>query len=111
MKQVMVELNDSERFDLVIYDTPPILGFADAKMIVPYTNGLICVVKLDQTERHSVKQLIEQLKIANMPLLGFVANGVKANESGSYYHYRYRNYYKKNDAFNKTNESSELLNS
>lgn len=108
MKQIMVELNDSERFDLVIYDTPPILGFADAKMIAPCTNGLICVIKLDQTERHSVKQLIEQIKIANLPLLGLVANGVKANESGSYYHYRYRNYYKKSGTFSNTNDSVEV---
>jgi capsular exopolysaccharide synthesis family protein len=94
MKQIIEELNQPERFDLIIYDTPPVLGFADAKMLTPYTNGLICVVKIDETERQAVKQLIEQLKISNLSMLGIVANGVKANESGSYYYHRYQNYYK-----------------
>jgi len=109
MKQVIEELNESERFDLVIYDTPPVLGFADAKMITPHTNGIICVVRLDQTERHAVKQMIEQLKISNLSILGIVANGVKANEPGSYYHYRYRNYYK-NQVEQSKIDPSEMIN-
>lgn len=104
MKNLIEKLNEENKYDLIIYDTPPVLGFADAKIIAPFTNGMIIVAKIGQTERSRIKQVIEDLKISHVPILGLVANGVSSNDQGSYYHYgRYNKYY------NNKVETSEFI--
>ena len=76
--------NLSRHFDLVIYDTAPLLGLADANLLAAHTNGLILVVGLNQTEREALLLAFEDLKMAGIPLLGMVANGDK----GSRYYYQ-----------------------
>ncbi|MEG4417148.1 polysaccharide biosynthesis tyrosine autokinase [Microcoleus sp. LAD1_D5] len=74
----------SSHFDLVIYDTPPLLGLADANLLAAHTNGLMLVVGLHQTEREALVLAFEDLKMAGIPLLGMVAN----NDKGSRYYYQ-----------------------
>ncbi|HLO51383.1 MAG TPA: polysaccharide biosynthesis tyrosine autokinase [Kamptonema sp.] len=76
--------NLSSKFDLIIYDTPPLLGLADANLLGAHTNGLMLVVGLNQTEREALLLALEDLKMAGIPLLGMVANGDK----GSRYYYQ-----------------------
>ncbi|OCR02595.1 lipopolysaccharide biosynthesis protein [Oscillatoriales cyanobacterium USR001] len=72
------------KFDLIIYDTPPLFGLADANLLAAHTNGLMLVVGLNQTEREAIILALEDLKMAGIPLLGVVANGDK----GSRYYYQ-----------------------
>lgn len=65
------------RFDLVIYDTPPLVGLADGNLIAAYTDGMILVVGLDKTDRAMLGKAIDGLKIAGACILGMVANGVR----------------------------------
>lgn len=74
----------SSHFDLVIYDTAPLLGLADANLLAAHTNGLMLVVGLHQTEREALVLAFEDLKMAGIPLLGMVAN----NDKGSRYYYQ-----------------------
>lgn len=64
-------------FDLVIYDTPPLLGLADANLLAAYTDGLVLVVGLAKTDRFMVLKALDGLNIAGSTVLGIVANGVK----------------------------------
>ncbi len=64
-------------FDLVIYDTPPLVGLADASIISAQADGLIMVVKVDKTDRTLVTKALEGLHIAGSSVLGLVANGNK----------------------------------
>ncbi|MCZ0901963.1 lipopolysaccharide biosynthesis protein, partial [Microcoleus sp. HI-ES] len=82
MQHLMAAL--SSHFDLVIYDTPPLLGLADANLLAAHTNGLMLVVGLHQTEREALLLAFEDLKMAGIPLLGMVAN----NDKGSRYYYQ-----------------------
>lgn len=82
MQHLMAAL--SNHFDLVIYDTAPLLGLADANLLAAHTNGLILVVGLNQTEREALLLALEDLRIADIPLLGMVAN----NDKGSRYYYQ-----------------------
>lgn len=100
MQQVIKQLRESLKFDLIIFDSPSVLGFSDAKIIAPNTNGLILIVKLGKTERSSLQQVTEQLKISHIPLLGIVANGIKYNDQGGYYRSNYHNYYKSSKTIN-----------
>jgi polysaccharide biosynthesis transport protein len=78
-------------FDLVIFDTPPLHGFADAKFLAAQTDGLLMVVGLDKTEKPAVRQVLNDLRVSSVNLLGLVANGLKGYVS-SYSSY-YENYY------------------
>jgi len=79
----------SQAYDLVIYDTPPLLNFADARILGATTAGIIVVVKLGKTDRSAFQQILDDLKMAQTPILGLVANSVSRNDYGSYNYYRY----------------------
>jgi polysaccharide biosynthesis transport protein len=90
MRQFAEQL--SKQYDLVIFDAPPVLGFADAKLTAANTDGLLLVVGMAKTDRGNLAQALDELnRAANAPVLGLVANGVK-NHASSHYHY-YNRYY------------------
>ncbi|MBI4783119.1 MAG: polysaccharide biosynthesis tyrosine autokinase [Oscillatoriophycideae cyanobacterium NC_groundwater_1537_Pr4_S-0.65um_50_18] len=65
-------------FDLVIYDTPPLMGLADVSLIAAQTNGVVLVAGFGKRNgAEALTQTIERLKTAHIPILGVVANGVK----------------------------------
>lgn len=92
MQELMQQLRFNSSFDLVIYDTPPLLGFADGRILARSTTGVILVAKIAKTDRSALKQTIEQLKMSQVPILGVVANNVSSSSQGSYYG-RYNHYY------------------
>ena len=75
MQALMGQL--TEVFDLVIYDTAPLLGLADANLLAPHTNGLMMVVGVGKTDRAAVDLALRELQMAGVPVLGMVANGDK----------------------------------
>ncbi|MEG4202029.1 polysaccharide biosynthesis tyrosine autokinase [Microcoleus sp. Pol12A5] len=64
-------------FDLVIYDTPPLIGLADGHLLASQTDGTVLIVKLEKTDRGLVNTALEQLNVGDFKVLGVVANGVK----------------------------------
>jgi capsular exopolysaccharide synthesis family protein len=76
-------------FDLVIYDTPPVLGLADGQLLAAHTNGVVMVGGLGKTDRSMMMQSLDRLRISNATVLGVVANGVKGYTTQSYYHYQH----------------------
>jgi capsular exopolysaccharide synthesis family protein len=75
MHSLMEQFQDF--FDLVIYDTPPLVGLADGSIVAAQTDGLIMVVSIAKTDRSMVTKALEGLKISSTPVLGVVANRVK----------------------------------
>lgn len=67
------------KYDLVVYDTPPILGLLDTNFLATHTDGILLVVGLGKTDRSSVDKALEELKAGRVPVLGTVANTVHAN--------------------------------
>lgn len=64
-------------FDLVIYDTPPLIGLADGHLLASQTEGTVVIVKIQKTDRGMVRKALDQLNVADFNVLGVVANGVK----------------------------------
>jgi len=64
-------------FDLVIYDTPPLMDVADAHLLASQTDGTVLIVKVEKTDRGLVRKALDQLNLAEFKVLGVVANGVK----------------------------------
>jgi polysaccharide biosynthesis transport protein len=73
MKQLMTDFHNT--FDLVIYDSPPMLGLADASLLVPHTDGILLVVKIDKTDSSMIQRALDHLKMSRMNALGMVSNG------------------------------------
>lgn len=89
MRNIMEQLR--QQYDLVIYDTPPMLGLADASLLAPYTAGLAIVTRMDKTDRTMLTQTLDQLKLSRTQVLGAICNGIKDYKATtSYYHYYYQ---------------------
>lgn len=63
-----------EQFDLIIYDTPDLLGPLDANFLATYTDGILMVVAVRETKRSAVNKVIKQLEKYHLPILGTIAN-------------------------------------
>lgn len=65
-------------FDLVIYDTLPLMGLADVSLLAAQTSGVVLVAGFGKRNgAEALTQTIERLRGARIPILGVVANGVK----------------------------------
>ena len=75
MNSLMEQFQDF--FDLVIYDTPPLVGLADASILAAQTDGLVMVVGIDKTDRPMVSKALDGLRISGSRVLGLVGNRIK----------------------------------
>jgi capsular exopolysaccharide synthesis family protein len=83
-----------ERFDHIVLDSPPVLGFADSLILSALVDGVILVVLGGKTPKETLQHAKEALYQINAKILGVVINRVNINRSdyGTYY-YRYHSYY------------------
>ncbi|MFP4477541.1 MAG: CpsD/CapB family tyrosine-protein kinase [Desulfatibacillaceae bacterium] len=77
------------QFDIVIFDSPPILPASDALSIAPLVDGILFVVKEGELPRKSVKKAVEQLQKSRNNIVGVVFNNVDTKNTA------YRDYYNK----------------
>ncbi|MCT7986624.1 polysaccharide biosynthesis tyrosine autokinase [Laspinema sp. A4] len=75
MQSLMEQFQDF--FDLVIYDTPPLVGLADGNLLAAQTDGLVLVVRLGKTDRYQVSKALDALQISGAIVIGLVVNGAK----------------------------------
>lgn len=80
MKRLMADFHRT--FDLIIYDTPSLVGLADASLLAPHTDGILLVVRMGKTPCSMLKRALENLKTSRMNVLGVIANGSKSNFDG-----------------------------
>jgi polysaccharide biosynthesis transport protein len=64
-----------QNYDLVVLDTPPVLGMVDATLAASLCDGVVMVGRIDQATRAEHREAVNLLKRFNV--LGVVANGVK----------------------------------
>lgn len=89
MQEMISQLQQDHLFDLIIYDLPPLAAFADAKILAAMATGLILVTKLGKTDRFALKNLLEDLRLSHISVLGLVANNVSRKD----HNYRYYGHY------------------
>lgn len=85
MDEFMAEAK--ENFDLIIFDSPPILAVTDAQILANKCDGSVLVISSEKTEREMAIKSKELLETAKGKLLGVVLNNKKQRESGYYYYY------------------------
>jgi capsular exopolysaccharide synthesis family protein len=88
MEKFIAEI--STKFDVALFDTPPVIAVTDAAVLATKLDGCILVVRSGKTNREALfrsKVLLENVK-ANV--FGILVNGVNVERIyGSYYYYYY----------------------
>jgi Mrp family chromosome partitioning ATPase len=85
-----------KRFDHIILDSPPVLGFADSVILSTCVDGVVLVALAGKTPREVLQRAKEVLYQVNAKILGVVINRVNIQRSDyGYYYYRYHYYYGK----------------
>lgn len=75
-----------ETYDLIIFDTPPVLAVTDAQVLANIVDGTLFVVRSKTTDQESAKKAKELLEPAKAKLLGAVLNDKEVSKN-SYYYY------------------------
>jgi capsular exopolysaccharide synthesis family protein len=83
------------RYDFVVADGPPSLGFADVPLLSRQMGGILLVVKCGETPRKVVKQAADYLARLRGKVLGVVLNQVSEKDRGYYSYYTYYGYYQR----------------
>jgi len=78
-----------EEFDLVIIDTPPVAGLADAPLLASMSFGTLLVVEANRTHRKAVAAGLKRLLFARADVVGVVFNKFDARQTGYGHGYGY----------------------
>ena len=93
MHQLVREIAASGQFDFILYDTPPVLGLADAALVAEHTDGLMLLVSLDRVDRGLPREAVQRIRSSGALLLGVITNALRDDVSkGGAYGYGYGAY-------------------
>jgi succinoglycan biosynthesis transport protein ExoP len=71
-------------FDLIVYDTPDLSEFSDAKFLAAQADGILMTVGIGRTKRASLTQVMSELNRFHLPVLGLVSNQCAKSVQDSY---------------------------
>lgn len=91
MKELIDEL--SEKYDYVLFDTPPVSVVTDAAVLSRYVDGVVLVVRQGHVTIETAKIAMKNLQAVNAPVIGAILNDFDTKTvgkaSGYYYSYEY----------------------
>jgi len=81
-----------DRFDFIVLDTPPVLPVTDAIVLAREVDGVVLVVKGNQTDADEVRRARDRLVLGGANILGVAVNNVgpawgDPHFNDNYYHY------------------------
>jgi len=69
------------RYDLVIFDTPPLLPVTDATVLGRAVDGVVLVTKVGSTSRDRLKRAVQGLRKLEIRTIGVACNWTSATEA------------------------------
>jgi capsular exopolysaccharide synthesis family protein len=91
-------------WEMILFDSPPIVAVTDASLISAETDGIAMVVKAGVTHRAAVDRALDTIKNVKSSLVGVILNSVNPETLGgkySYYYSYYQYYYHSEDGTKK----------
>jgi capsular exopolysaccharide synthesis family protein len=88
----------AKEYDLVLLDSPPLLGFAECLQMATAADGVLIISLAGETRRRAVAEVISVLNRVRANIVGVVLNQVSHNTSSdgySYYGYYHYGHYQK----------------
>ena len=82
-----------EKFDFIVFDTPPIISVSDALVISKIVDAGLVVVRFGKTSYEMMNYGMKQLEGIDAKMIGAVINEVDDRKSGHYYYLYNKEYY------------------
>lgn len=84
-----------EKFDFVIFDTPPVNIVSDTILLNDYIDGYIIATRAEYSDVNSISEAIDRLKSVDANILGFVLSSYNVKNVAGYARYtKYSKYSK-----------------
>ena len=90
-------------YDYIFVDTPPVTVVTEAAAMAKAANGVILVVRQNNTIHESIERALANLKMTNAKLLGFILNGAS---EGGYGYGRYNSSYRRYGGYGGSSQNS-----
>ena len=87
----------ADTYDLVLFDTPPILAVTDASIIGAYCGSSIMVSRFESCTAKEIAAANSRFELNGIDIKGIVFNAVQKKAGSYYYDYGYYNYEYKSD--------------
>lgn len=84
-----------QKYDLVVFDTPPLVGISDSSVIAKEMDAVVMVVQYRKYPREMIIRAKQMLDTLGIPQVGVVLNNINIMRDDYYYYYHsyYSNYY------------------
>ncbi len=76
-------------YDLIIVDSPPLLGFAEPLQLATLVDGVVVITLAGQTSRNALASVLSNLRRLGTRVIGVAFNEVRQDMSDRYYYYGY----------------------
>jgi capsular exopolysaccharide synthesis family protein len=98
MRHLLDELQ--KHYELILLDTPPIMGVSDAWPLTRYVDAVVFSVKWAETPRETVKAALRQMEVLDIDVNGVIMSMVNVRQQArygysgyGYYYGKYKKYY------------------
>jgi capsular exopolysaccharide synthesis family protein len=85
-----------DTYDYILIDTPPLLFASELMAIAKHVDGLAINVRAGVTTKGALQELVDNLNLGGVNILGIIFNGVIESKMGGHYsggrYYAYRGY-------------------
>lgn len=94
-REVFEKIIDSfrGRYDRIVMDAPPILGLSETVATQRVADGIVLVVRAENTKISDVETAVQQLKRTDSVFFGFVLNRLDLSKPSNHYFYYYASPY------------------
>ena len=108
MSKLVAQLE--REWDIVLFDSPPIVAVTDASMISGEIDGVAMVIKVGQTVKSAIDQPLDTISNAKATLIGVILNGANQQSLGGKYSYYYScyQYYYADDSGEKNRKNRQV---
>lgn len=89
MRRWLTIIQKTNKFDIILIDTPPSLGFPDSAVIAASLDArVMLIIEAGRTRRESAIKMLQRFEQVNATVIGTILNQVNPREE-SYYGYDY----------------------
>jgi polysaccharide biosynthesis transport protein len=104
LQRLLVEWR--KEYDYVMFDTPPIVGVSDTRLLGSLVDGIVYIVSLNVAQKQIIDRGIDIISSLRTPVLGLAVNRVENHYSGYNKYYQY--YQSANELHDKNTKQKAL---
>jgi Mrp family chromosome partitioning ATPase len=87
LQKVLTEAKSD--YDLIVIDSPPLLGFAEPLQMAAIVDGVVVITLAGETDKNAVGSVVNSLRRLKANVIGVALNEVRQDMSDRYYYYGY----------------------